>query len=100
MNPALIPSFEKFRQCASTARRAVLSTHINPDGDGLGSMLALDDLLTRTVADVRILQHSEMPPQYRFLDPDGTRIVRFDSARHAASIRDADLVLVVDTNHP
>jgi phosphoesterase RecJ-like protein len=75
-------------------QRFVLTTHVRPDGDGLGSMLALEDALRRQGKDVRMTVASSFPPRYRFLDPAG-RIQHFrlpgDECRHA------DAVVVLDT---
>jgi phosphoesterase RecJ-like protein len=58
-------------------RTFLLSTHIRPDGDGLGSCLALAEVLRGLGKQVRVSVASSLPPRYRFLDPDGT-IERFD----------------------
>jgi phosphoesterase RecJ-like protein len=75
-------------------QRFVLTTHVRPDGDGLGSMLALEDALRRQGKEVRMTVASSFPPRYRFLDPAG-RIQHFrlpgDECRHA------DAVVVLDT---
>ncbi len=42
-------------------RRFLLTTHINPDGDGLGSELALAHWLRANGKDVAILNHSSTP---------------------------------------
>ena len=51
-------------------RRFVLTTHVRPDGDGLGSMLALADVLQRQGKAVQMTVASKLPPRYDFLDPD------------------------------
>jgi bifunctional oligoribonuclease and PAP phosphatase NrnA len=76
-------------------RRFLLMTHVRPDGDGLGSELALADGLRHLGKAVRIGIASALPPRYRFLDPDGTRIERFQPP--GESFRDVDAVLILDT---
>jgi phosphoesterase RecJ-like protein len=75
-------------------QRFLLTTHVRPDGDGLGSMLALDDTLRRMGKDVQMTVASSFPPSYRFLDPAG-RIRHFrlpgDDCRHA------EVVIILDT---
>ena len=59
-------------------QRFVLTTHVRPDGDGLGSMLALADCLRRRGKTVQLTVASKLPPRYDFLDPQ--RYVRqFDT---------------------
>jgi bifunctional oligoribonuclease and PAP phosphatase NrnA len=60
-------------------QRFVLTTHIRPDGDGLGSMLALADVLEAPPLSktVRMTVASVLPPRYDFLDPT-RRIRRFE----------------------
>lgn len=79
--------------------RFVLTTHVNPDGDGLGSEVALAEWLEAAGKRASILNHSATPDFYTFLDPHG-RIQQFDERRDASTIAGADVILVLDTNHP
>ena len=68
-------------------QRFLLTTHVRPDGDGLGSMLALDDVLRRLGKEVQLVIASMMPARYQFLDPE-RRIQCFSrSASACLSIR-------------
>jgi phosphoesterase RecJ-like protein len=80
-------------------RRFVLTTHVNPDGDAIGSEIALASWLTGRGKDVTIVNISTTPYVYRFLDPEGTIHV-FDAGRDPGILRAADVIAVVDTNHP
>src|SRR5947209_3611841 len=51
-------------------QRFLLTTHVRPDGDGLGSMLALADVLQERGKSVQMVVASTLPPRYDFLDPD------------------------------
>jgi phosphoesterase RecJ-like protein len=75
-------------------RRFLLTTHIRPDGDGLGSMLALADGLEQRGKQVQMVVASVLPPRYRFLDPEG-RIEQFSlpGERWAG----AEAIVVLDT---
>jgi bifunctional oligoribonuclease and PAP phosphatase NrnA len=81
------------------ARVVVLTTHVNPDGDGLGSVLALATAFRSVGIRAEIINHSPTPFVYRFLDPDSSIRV-FAAERDDPVIAEADLILVVDTNHP
>jgi len=80
-------------------RRFVLTTHVNPDGDGLGSELALAAWLRGAGKEVRVINHSPTPAMYRFLDPDGT-ILHYEPARDASTLAGAEVIVVMDANHP
>jgi phosphoesterase RecJ-like protein len=85
-----LPFVEVVQRC----RHFLLTTHIRPDGDGLGSMIAMADALERRGKKVDLVIGSVFPPRYRFLDP-GERIQRFSPP--ADHLRQADAVLILDT---
>ncbi|MBI4534692.1 MAG: bifunctional oligoribonuclease/PAP phosphatase NrnA [Ignavibacteriae bacterium] len=80
-------------------QKFVLTTHVNPDGDGLGSEVALAEWLAGQGKDVSILNYSALPPVYTFLDPNH-RISQFNEATDAATIAHAEVIVVLDTNNP
>ena len=75
-------------------QRFLLTTHVRPDGDGLGSMLALTEALEALGKQVRMLIASTYPPRYAFLDP-GQRVRYFQPP--GEEYRDADAAVVLDT---
>jgi phosphoesterase RecJ-like protein len=75
-------------------QRFLLTTHVRPDGDGLGSMLALDEVLRRKGKQVQLAIASSTPPRYRFLDPNG-RVQHFRLP--GDEFRQAEAILVLDT---
>lgn len=76
------------------ARRILLTTHVNADGDGIGSEVALVHLLTALGKDAWIANPTPIPDRYAFLvDP----IRAHDrTAEASAAIREADCFLVLD----
>ncbi len=78
-------------------QRFVITTHVSPDGDGIGSEIALAEALAAQGKSVGILNYSATPRVYRFLDPRHT-IARYRPSRDARRVRDAEVILVVDTN--
>jgi phosphoesterase RecJ-like protein len=75
-------------------QRFLLTTHVRPDGDGLGSMLALADVLHKHGKTTRLTVASFLPPRYDFLDP--ARQVRMFVAP-GEEYRDAEVAIVLDT---
>ncbi len=90
--------FEQFRTIVDNCRRVVLSTHINPDADGIGSELALGTYLKGIGKQVAILNHSKTPENLLFLDPL-REVLHFNAAKHSSIVKDAELICVIDTNH-
>lgn len=76
------------------ARRIVLTTHVNADGDGVGSEIALVHLLTALGKQVAIANPSPIPERYAFLREPVKALDRTGDAMRA--LRDADLFLVLD----
>ena len=77
----------------------VLTTHVNPDGDGLGSELAMAHLLRKLGKKVHIINDSTTPGNYGWLDA-GNEIVHFLPGRDQTSILEADVIFILDTNQP
>src|SRR5258706_8117876 len=79
------------------SRSTVLTTHINADGDGLGSEIALHQFLTDTGGRAVIINNEPVPAKYRFLRGSDA-VQAYDPLRHAEMIRRADLVVVLDNS--
>ena len=77
----------------------VLSTHINPDGDGLGSELAMFYYLKSLGKKCRIINISNHTEKYNFMDKD-SNIEVYDSSEHSNWIKNCDCALIFDIgNH-
>ena len=59
-------------------KRFLITSHLDPDGDSLGSQIALYHALRGMGKEAAIINQGVMPSKYRFMDPDG--IVKFDSS--------------------
>lgn len=75
-------------------QRFLITTHVRPDPDGLGSQLALADVLEGMGKQVQMVIASAWPPRYNFMDPD-RRIARF--APPGDAHRDVQVIIVLDT---
>lgn len=75
-------------------RRFLLTTHVRPDPDGLGSMLGLAEGLLALGKEVGMVVSSVYPPRYEFMDP-GKRIRRFHLP--GDEYRSYEAVVVLDT---
>ncbi|NPV11870.1 MAG: bifunctional oligoribonuclease/PAP phosphatase NrnA [Ignavibacteria bacterium] len=74
----------------------VITTHVNPDGDAIGSELALAYFLQKLGKKVWIINHSPTPENFVFLDEENL-IQKYD-AKLDDYILNADVLLAVDFN--
>ncbi len=79
------------------SRRAVLTTHLNADGDGAGSEAALASWLRANGTEAWIINPTPFPDSFRFLIESDDWIVPAGSARARDLCDQADLAIVVDT---
>jgi phosphoesterase RecJ-like protein len=79
------------------ARRILLSTHKDPDGDGIGALLALARALRANGVQVEPLLPDDCPARFRFLDVDGLLRVLPKDADRISNDR-PDLALILDTH--
>ena len=89
-------AWDELEQRINAAERILITTHVRPDGDALGSELALAALLTAKGKKVEILNASPTPERYRFLDPHFDKI-RWIEPSNALPKTEPDLLIVVDT---
>ncbi len=89
--------FQKFKTYVEEAKRVLISTHILPDGDGLGAEAALFHYLKRARKACRVYNPDQLPKRYRFLDPKGNILL---GPGEVELWDTCDLWIIVDTNDP
>lgn len=78
-----------------SAGRILLTTHVNPDGDGIGSEIAMYHCLRKMDISAEIINSSAFPDEYSFLDP--AKIVQqYDPQRDFARLNEFDLIFIFD----
>jgi phosphoesterase RecJ-like protein len=86
------------REALLASRRAVLTTHLNADGDGAGSEAALTAWLRANGNEAYIVNPTPFPESYRFLlDEDGVCVLPAGSPEAQDACARADLAIVLDT---
>jgi len=95
-NPRLGP-VETILKTLQGAERIVLTTHINADGDGAGSEVALAAWLSARGKKVWIINPTPFPDTLKFLLPDGDWALDSGSSRAKDVVGEADLAVVLDT---
>ena len=88
-----------FLELIEPAKSIVLTTHVNPDGDGLGCEIAMAEFLASRGKQVGIINHSSTPYYYQFLDQE-RKIQQFNPTQHGHILHTADIIIVLDTNNP
>ena len=90
---------EEFKKALITQKKIVIIPHKNPDGDALGSSLALQAFLTKTGHNSQIITPNEYP---EFLDwmPGQKKIKKFSNAfdESIQVIETADIIFTLDFN--
>ncbi len=77
------------------ANKIMLTTHENPDGDGLGSESGLYYHLNDKGRDVRIINYSPLPNEYEYLNDDNI-FESYDQSTHDPWLKNVDLVIIFD----
>ena len=75
--------------------RFLVTSHVRPDGDALGSEVGMVGLLRQKGKDVRAVNVSRTPPRYDFLDPEGTLFEHFSSI-DGDSLKDREALVILD----
>lgn len=90
-----VSQWREFVQRLGYIQSVVLTTHLNPDGDAIGSELAMANHLRQLGKKVTILNPSPLPDSLRFLDESNV-IMTFVKGVHEGEIQAADLVIFLD----
>src|SRR5262245_51912138 len=85
---------ELFAQLLVPGKRVCLTTHVNPDGDGLGSEVAFAHLLRALGLDVSIVNPTPTPERFGFLFEDLPGVDR--TAEAVKTLRGAEIIVVLD----
>ena len=81
----------------SNGKNFVITSHINPDGDAIGSELGLARALIKLGKNAKIINVSETPRELRFLDSDNL-IEQYNPNNHNRFISNADAHFFLDLN--
>jgi phosphoesterase RecJ-like protein len=86
-------------EAVAGARTLLITAHVNPDGDALGSQVALGLGLRALGKEARCLVGQEPPEKYRSLLPAGV-IECLLTPEQAGRVGPADLCVLLDTSEP
>jgi phosphoesterase RecJ-like protein len=90
------PDWTPLADVISRHDRFLVTTHVRPDGDALGSEVGMVGILREKGKDVRVVNASLTPPRYDFLDRAGTLFEHFGTKVQTADLRDREVVVILD----
>ena len=92
-------NWQRFSDTIHSASQIVLTVHHRPDGDCIGSALAMQQMLLRLGKKVRIFSPHKTPPNLLFLDPEASITALEDMTTEDRQwFHSADLLFVLDTS--
>jgi len=89
--------WEPFEQIIERSQNIILTSHIRPDCDALGSELGMAGLLDQLGKQVQIVNGHPTPPSLQFIDP-GQRLNHFGTDTRDDVLNQADLLIILDTS--
>ena len=94
MEENLAKSWDELTVLIDKSDSILLSTHVNPDGDGLGSEIPFYYHLKSLGKDCRVINISPLPHIYKCIDPDG--IIETYSVSHNEWLNQVDTTILFD----
>jgi phosphoesterase RecJ-like protein len=91
--------FDELNRILDKSNRIILTTHMIPDGDAIGSEMTMYYYLKAKGKNVKIINHSTTPDNLKFLDKK--KIINYfreNIGKYTETISKADTVLILDTN--
>jgi phosphoesterase RecJ-like protein len=92
----MMSKYDQIIKLVKTAKSILITSHVNPDGDSIGSQLALENWIADSGGKVRVINQGKIPLRYLFLDIKRA-IKNLDDLSNPA--READLVLVLECSN-
>jgi phosphoesterase RecJ-like protein len=93
------PDYSALNNILQGSERIVLTTHLIPDGDAIGSVLSLYYFLRHYGKQAVIINHSPTPDNLSFLDKENIiKVFLNDADENSRIISEADLICILDTN--
>ena len=87
----------KFTEIVHGHNKFLLTSHIRPDCDALGSELGMAGILEALGKDVLIVNGQETPPNLAFIDPD-QKIKTLGTDVSEADLADREVLMILDTS--
>ena len=89
--------FKKLKEIITQNNLFLLTTHVNPDADAIGSEIAFYKLLKSLGKKIYIINHSLTPYNLQFLDDENV-IEKYDKQKHSEILNSVDVLVGLDFN--
>lgn len=94
------PSIEQFKSLFAEPRKVVIVSHTNPDGDAIGSSLALAEVLQAQGHEAVCIVPNRFPYYLEWIPRAKQMLIyRFDAEQAQAAIDSADVIICADMNN-
>ena len=92
--------FERFDAVIQSPKRIVLACHVNPDGDAVGSVLAMSEFLSGFGHEVKMVVANDFPEFLHWM-PGSDAILVFEKQADACkqAIAEAECIMMLDFNN-
>ncbi|NWG26941.1 MAG: DHH family phosphoesterase, partial [Ignavibacteriaceae bacterium] len=90
-------NFDKLADIIINNQSFLITTHVNPDADAIGSEIAFYKLTKLLGKKSRIINHSSTPYNLKFLDTDDV-IEKYDEVMHKNLFDSSDVLVALDFN--
>jgi len=87
--------WSKIENAINEADSILLTTHENPDGDGIGSIIAIQHYLESRNKEYKILMTSHLPEEFQFIDRSN-KFEYYDAKQHSEWLLNVDLAILLD----
>jgi phosphoesterase RecJ-like protein len=89
-------NWTRFAEVIQPCRRFILTSHVRPDCDALGSELGMAELLETLGKEVKIVNPQPTPPNFAFIDPQ--RRIRAVADVSRQELDSCDALMILDTS--
>lgn len=92
-------NYQKVRDIIDGSDQIILTTHVVPDGDAIGSVIAFSGYLKLKGKNPIIINHSQTPDNLKFLDRNNEiKVFSEDEKENTKLLNEADAIIILDTN--
>lgn len=91
---------QKLKDLLGTPHKIVITTHVNPDGDAIGSSLALYNFLTKMGHDVNVIVPNDFPDFLKWIN-NTDKVINYSNSREESEniIKNSSIIFCLDFNN-
>ena len=91
---------QKLKDLLGTPHKIVITTHVNPDGDAIGSSLALYNFLIKMGHDVNVIVPNDFPDFLKWIH-NTDKVINYSNSREESEniIKNSSVIFCLDFNN-